>query len=87
MVSAYGIKGIISGAAAIFFAYIGFDAVSTQAGEAINPKKDVPFAIITSLLICTALYICVSLVLTGMMNYTDFNPAGKYPEAIKAPVA
>lgn len=75
MVSAYGIKGIISGAAAIFFAYIGFDAVSTQAGEAINPKKDVPFAIITSLLICTGLYICVSLVLTGMMNYTDFNPA------------
>lgn len=87
MVSAYGIKGIISGAAAIFFAYIGFDAVSTQAGEAINPKKDVPFAIITSLLICTGLYICVSLVLTGMMNYTDFNPAGKFPEAIKAPVA
>ncbi|MBP2616212.1 amino acid permease [Chryseobacterium jejuense] len=87
MVSAYGIKGIISGAAAIFFAYIGFDAVSTQAGEAINPKKDVPFAIITSLLVCTALYICVSLVLTGMMHYTDFNPEGKYPDAIKAPVA
>jgi APA family basic amino acid/polyamine antiporter len=87
MVSAYGIKGIISGAAAIFFAYIGFDAVSTQAGEAINPKKDVPFAIIASLLICTALYICVSLVLTGMMHYTDFNPEGKYPDAIKAPVA
>lgn len=87
MVSAYGIKGIISGAAAIFFAYIGFDAVSTQAGEAINPKKDVPFAIITSLLICTALYICVSLVLTGMMLYTDFNPEGKFPDAIKAPVA
>lgn len=87
MVSAYGVKGIISGAAAIFFAYIGFDAVSTQAGEAINPKKDVPFAIITSLLICTGLYICVSLVLTGMMHYTDFNPAGKFPDAIKAPVA
>lgn len=51
-----------------------------RAGEAINPKKDVPFAIITSLLICTGLYICVSLVLTGMMNYTDFNPAGKFPE-------
>ncbi len=87
MVSAYGIKGIVSGAAAIFFAYIGFDAVSTQAGEAINPKKDVPFAIITSLLICTALYICVSLVLAGMMPYTDFNPEGQYPDAIKAPVA
>lgn len=84
---AYGIAGIISGAAAIFFAYVGFDAVSTQAGEAVNPKKDVPFAIIASLLICTVLYILVSLVLTGMMNYQDFNPLGKYPEAIKAPVA
>lgn len=84
---AYGIQGIISGAAAIFFAYVGFDAVSTQAGEAINPKKDVPFAIIVSLLVCTGLYILVSLVLTGMMHYSDFNPQGKYPDAIKAPVA
>lgn len=84
---AYGIGGIISGAAAIFFAYVGFDAVSTQAGEAINPKKDVPFAIIASLLVCTVLYILVSLVLTGMMNYQDFDPKGAYPEAIKAPVA
>ncbi|QNS42596.1 amino acid permease [Chryseobacterium manosquense] len=85
--SAYGYGGIIAGASAIFFAYVGFDAVSTQAGEAINPKKDVPFAIITSLVICTILYILVSLVLTGMMHYTDFNPLGKYPDAIKAPVA
>jgi APA family basic amino acid/polyamine antiporter len=84
---AYGIQGIVSGAAAIFFAYVGFDAVSTQAGEAINPKKDVPFAIIVSLLVCTFLYILVSLVLTGMMHYSDFNPQGKYPDAIKAPVA
>lgn len=83
----YGWNGIISGAAAIFFAYVGFDAVSTQAGEAINPKKDVPFAIITSLMVCTALYIAVSLVLTGMMNYKDFDPMGQYPNAIKAPVA
>lgn len=85
--SAYGFQGVIAGAAAIFFAYVGFDAVSTQAGEAINPKKDVPFAIIGSLLVCTLLYILVSLVLTGMMKYTDFDPLGKYPEAIKAPVA
>jgi APA family basic amino acid/polyamine antiporter len=84
---AYGWAGIISGASAIFFAYVGFDAVSTQAGEAINPKKDVPFAIIASLLVCTVLYILVSLVLTGMMNYKDFNPQGAYPDAIKAPVA
>jgi basic amino acid/polyamine antiporter, APA family len=85
--SAYGWTGIVSGASAIFFAYVGFDAVSTQAGEAINPKKDVPFAIIASLLVCTVLYILVSLVLTGMMNYKDFNPKGLYPDAIKAPVA
>lgn len=85
--SAYGYAGIIAGASAIFFAYVGFDAVSTQAGEAINPKKDVPFAIIASLLICTLLYILVSLVLTGMMHYSHFNPLGKYPDAIKAPVA
>ena len=55
--SAYGFNGIIAGAAAVFFAYIGFDAVSTQAAEAKNPRKDIPFAIIASLLICTFLYI------------------------------
>jgi APA family basic amino acid/polyamine antiporter len=82
MLPAYGWGGIISGASAIFFAYIGFDAVSTQAGEAINPKKDMPFAIIASLLICTVLYIAVSLVLTGMINYKDITG-----EALKAPVA
>jgi basic amino acid/polyamine antiporter, APA family len=86
-VEAYGWSGVFSGAAAIFFAYVGFDAVSTQAGEAINPKKDVPFAIVVSLLVCTVLYILVSLILTGMINYTDFNPNGSYPDAIKAPVA
>jgi basic amino acid/polyamine antiporter, APA family len=80
--SAYGWGGIFGGAAAIFFAYIGFDAVSTQAGEAINPKKDMPFAIITSLLVCTVLYIAVSLVLTGMINYKDI-----VGDALKAPVA
>ncbi len=82
MHSAYGWGGIFGGAAAIFFAYIGFDAVSTQAGEAINPKKDIPFAIIASLLICTVLYIAVSLVLTGMINYKDI-----VGDALKAPVA
>ena len=79
---AYGWKGVFSGAAAIFFAYIGFDVVSTSAGEAINPKKDIPFAIIASLLICTVLYIMVSLVLTGMLNYKDITG-----DALKAPVA
>lgn len=75
----YGITGIVKAASIIFFAYIGFDAVSTQAGEAINPRKDVPFAIITSLLICTILYILVSLVLTGMVKFDQLD--------LRAPVA
>jgi len=70
---AFGFLGIISGAAYIFFAYIGFDTVSTHAGEAKNPKKDVPFGIITSLIITTILYILVALVLTGMVNYKDID--------------
>jgi basic amino acid/polyamine antiporter, APA family len=75
----YGFQGVVTAAGIVFFAYIGFDAVSTQAGEAINPKKDVPFAIIASLIICTVLYILVSLVLTGMVNYKTLD--------LKAPVA
>ena len=65
----FGFGGVMTAATIVFFAYIGFDAVSTQAGEAINPKKDVPFAIVASLIICTVLYILVSLVLTGMVKY------------------
>ncbi|MGE5479749.1 MAG: amino acid permease [Chloroflexota bacterium] len=61
--------GMVAGAAMVFFAYIGFDAVSTQAEEARNPSKDVPFGIIASLLICTVLYIAVTAVLTGMVPY------------------
>lgn len=75
----YGFNGIVTAASIVFFAYIGFDAVSTQAGEAINPRKDVPFAIIASLIICTLLYILVSLVLTGMVKYDNLD--------LKAPVA
>lgn len=77
--AAYGFMGIFAGAAYIFFAYIGFDTVSTHAGEAINPKKDVPFGIILSLIVCTILYILVSLVLTGMVNFRNIN--------IQAPIA
>jgi len=61
-----GVKGISSAAAIIFFAYIGFDAVSTAAEETRNPKRDMPFGIIASLIICTVLYIAVAVVLTGM---------------------
>ena len=75
----FGWSGVITAASIVFFAYIGFDAVSTQAGEAINPKKDVPYAIIMSLVICTVLYILVSLVLTGMVPYGELD--------MKAPVA
>ncbi|MFM7233453.1 MAG: APC family permease [Flavobacteriales bacterium] len=75
----FGFGGVLTAATIVFFAYIGFDAVSTQAGEAINPKRDVPFAIIASLVICTILYILVSLVLTGMVPYSTLD--------LKAPVA
>jgi basic amino acid/polyamine antiporter, APA family len=65
--------GILAGAATIFFAYIGFDSVSTHAEEAKNPRKDVPIAIISSLVICTLLYIAVSGILTGMVPYQEIN--------------
>lgn len=69
----YGIGGIGTGAAYVFFAYIGFDAVSTTAQEAKNPKRDLPIGIIVSLVLCTILYIAVTAVLTGMVYYKDIN--------------
>jgi APA family basic amino acid/polyamine antiporter len=71
--------GMLAGAAMIFFAYIGFDSLSTHAEEARNPKRDIPIGIITSLVLCTVLYIGVSMVLTGMVPYDKIN--------IDAPVA
>src|SRR5207244_3629333 len=65
--------GVLAGAAIIFFAYIGFDSVSTHAEEAKNPRRDVPIGIICSLLICTVLYIAVVAVLTGMVPYQELN--------------
>jgi APA family basic amino acid/polyamine antiporter len=65
--------GILAGAAVIFFAYIGFDSVSTHAEEARLPKRDVPIGIIASLIICTILYIAVSAILTGMIPYDKIN--------------
>jgi APA family basic amino acid/polyamine antiporter len=65
--------GMLAGAATIFFAYIGFDSVSTHAEEARNPRRDVPIGIISSLIICTVLYIAVSAVLTGMVPYNKIN--------------
>lgn len=69
----FGIQGVVNGAGLIFFAYIGFDAVSTAAEEAKNPQRDLPIGIIASLLICTLLYILVSALLTGIMYYQSLN--------------
>jgi len=69
----FGFTGIVTGAATVFFAYIGFDVVSTAAEEVRNPQRDLPIGIIASLLICTLLYVIVSLVLTGIVPYTDLN--------------
>ena len=75
----FGFSGVGAGAAYIFFAYIGFDAVSTTAQEARNPQRDLPIGIIVSLLVCTALYILVAGVLTGMVPWQEVN--------IEAPIA
>src|SRR5712692_4407128 len=69
----FGWTGVMTGAGIVFFAYIGFDAVSTAAQEAKNPQKDMPIVIIGSLLICTALYILVSGIATGVMSYKELN--------------
>lgn len=69
----YGLSGVLRGAGVIFFAYIGFDAVSTAAQEARNPRRDMPIGILGSLIICTILYIVVAGVLTGIVPYTQLN--------------
>jgi APA family basic amino acid/polyamine antiporter len=66
-----GIGGVLAGVSAVFYAYIGFDAISTTAEECKNPQKDLPKGMIYSLLICTILYILIALVLTGMVNYSE----------------
>ena len=68
-------RGMLAGAAIIFFAYIGFDSVSTHTEEAKNPKRDVPIGIVTSLVVCTILYILVVAVLTGMVKYNQLDTA------------
>ncbi len=75
--------GMLAGAAIIFFAYIGFDSVSTHAEEAKNPQRDVPIGIVVSLLICTVLYIGVVAVLTGMVKYTQIDTAAGVSVAFK----
>ena len=78
-----GFAGVVTGGAIVFFTYIGFDSVSTAAEESKNPQRDLPFGIIASLIVCTILYVGVSVVLLGMMKYTTFVSG----EAAEAPVA
>ena len=80
----FGWPGIFRGAAVVFFAYIGFDAVSTAAQEAKNPQKDIPVGILGSLVFCTILYILVSLVLTGIMHYSKLGVPHPIAYAIDA---
>ena len=80
----YGWSGIFRGAAVIFFAYIGFDAVSTAAQEAKNPKRDMPIGILGSLGISTLLYILVAIVLTGIVSYTFLNVADPIAVGVNA---
>lgn len=68
-----GVEGVLKGVSAVFFAYIGFDALSTTAEECKNPRRDLPIAMILSLIICTILYIAIALVLTGMVSYTKLD--------------
>jgi len=78
-----GFTGISVGAAIIFFSYIGFDAVSTASEEAKHPQKDIPFGIITSLIVCTVLYIAIALVLTGIIPWDQLNVPDPLAVALK----
>ena len=80
----YAWSGVMTGAAVVFFAYIGFDAVSTTAEEAINPRRDLPIGIIASLVVCTILYVLVAAVLTGIIPVVDFRADAQF---LNAPVA
>jgi amino acid transporter len=79
----YGLSGIMLGAAIVFFAYIGFDAISTHAEEAKNPSRDLPTGILASLVICTILYIGVAAVITGMVPYPDIDQEAGVAQAFR----
>ncbi|QLE74463.1 amino acid permease [Streptomyces rectiverticillatus] len=82
--SNFGIMGIFSAAAVVFFAFIGFDIVATAAEETRNPQRDVPRGILGSLAICTLLYVAVSVVVTGMQKYTELSTDAPLADAFKA---
>lgn len=79
----FGWNGVFAASGVIFFAYIGFDAISTTAQEAKNPQRDMPIGILASLVICTLLYVATSAVLTGMVNYTKLNVAAPIALALQ----
>ena len=79
----FGYSGLLAGAGVIFFAYIGFDAVSTAAQEARNPKRDLPIGIFGSLIVCTLLFILYAWVLTGVVNYRELNVAAPLAVALQ----
>jgi len=81
--SHFGYAGVLSGASLIFFAYIGFDAVSTAAEETIKPQRNLPIGIIASLVICTILYIVVSGILTGVVHYDQIDVKAPIADALK----
>jgi APA family basic amino acid/polyamine antiporter len=80
----FGLSGIARGAATIFFAYIGFDAVTTAAQEARNPQRDMPIGLLGSLAVCTVLYLVVAVALTGVIHYSKLNVAAPVATAIDA---
>ena len=80
----FGLSGVASGAAIVFFAYLGFDAVSTAAEECKNPNRDIPIGIVGSLIVCTVLYIAVAAVLTGVVPYTSLNNSEPVAFALRA---
>lgn len=99
-VDAFGWPGVFTGAGVVFFAYIGFDAVSTTAQETKNPQRDLPIGILASLVICTIIYILVALVMTGVVPYQNLNVPDPvavgidkiielrmWPESVKLPFA
>jgi APA family basic amino acid/polyamine antiporter len=81
--SSFGLSGIVAGAAIVFFAYIGFDVVATTAEETRNPQRSMPIGIIGSLAVCTVLYILVSLVMTGVVPYTELDTAAPMATAFQ----
>lgn len=82
--SSFGVMGIFTAAAVVFFAFIGFDVVATAAEETRKPQKDVPLGILGSLAICTVLYVGVAAIVTGMQNYKDLDPGALLAEAFKS---